>query len=600
MICAAVFIAQSNIVSAEEARERVHDAWRPLPCTHEDGLIAERVGLWRDKRLWHVAESDYLLSGFQTRPGTHAWQGEHAGKWLHSATLAHQQTRDEKLGKKLKETVDKLLAAQLPNGYLGTYAERKRFYMVPGDKNSWDVWSHRYNLYGLLTYERFHPDPRIVKACERMADLIIETFGPGKADMTQNGTRLGISTTTVLESMMMLYERTRQERFLKFAEHIVHCSENAAGLRLMGDMLEKKDVSGPGGGKAYQLMANLIGYLLLYQNTGDQRYIDTVRNGWDNITAGHLYTTGGPWSRHMRYNGNRECFALPQDFDPAVAVVETCSTTTWVQLNLHLLQLTGEAKYAAEAERALINAIMGAQAGQGIEWCYYTKANSDQQPFAERINCCASSGPRALEMFSHYMIGTVDGGVSLSSLVPLSATLPEEFGGAKLKVTGNYPFGTQVTIRFKEANGKSFPIEFPEPAGSRLKSAKVNGDEVKTSENNRGFHRITRAWKTGDEINLDIEFLLKSHVEKPKQDVRWVAFTYGPWALAQKIAKGKEVDEPLQGKDIASTPASRWLEPIQSQDTTIPTFRLKNTKIVLEPYYLTGSKTTGPRTYFKF
>ena len=23
----------------------------------------------------------------------------------------------------------------------------------------WDTWTLRYNIYGLLTYERFHPDP---------------------------------------------------------------------------------------------------------------------------------------------------------------------------------------------------------------------------------------------------------------------------------------------------------------------------------------------------------------------------------------------------------------------------------------------------------
>ena len=97
----------------------------------------------------------------------------------------------------------------------------------------------------------------------------------------------------------------------------------------------------------------------------------------------------------MSYNGNRECFALPRDFDPAQADVETCSTTTWIQLNLHLLELTGQARYAAEAERAVFNSLMAAQYGEGIDWCYYTKANQDSRPYATRISCCASSGPRA-------------------------------------------------------------------------------------------------------------------------------------------------------------------------------------------------------------
>ncbi|MHC4521256.1 MAG: beta-L-arabinofuranosidase domain-containing protein, partial [Planctomycetota bacterium] len=362
-VSAAVWLALSNCASAQETREGVHSVWRPLPSAQERGLLAERVELWRQKRLWHMVDSGYLLSGFESRPGSHPWQGEHVGKWLHAATLAYEQTRDEKLGKTLQEIVERLLAAQEPNGYLGTYAEKRRFYAVPTDNRSWDVWSHRYNLHGLLTYERFHPNAHVVKACERMADLLIGTYGEGEADITLNGTRRGISSTTVLESIMLLYERTHDERFLKFAEHIVDCSENAPRLRLMGAMLKKEDVSGPGDGKAYQLMANLLGYLLLYKHTGDNRYLMTVQNGWENIRAHHLYVTGGPWTRKMPYNGNKECFALPQDFDPVDAVVETCSTTTWIQLNLHLLELTGQARYAAAAERAVFNALLAAQYG---------------------------------------------------------------------------------------------------------------------------------------------------------------------------------------------------------------------------------------------
>jgi len=547
-----------------------------------------------------MVDSGYLLSGFESRPGRHPWQGEHVGKWLHAATLAYEETRDEKLGRTLRQTVKRLLAAQEPNGYLGTYAEKNRFYTVPADHRSWDVWSHRYNLYGLLTYERFHPDDRVVRACERMADLVIGTFGEGKADITLNGTRRGISSTTVLESIMMLYERTREERFLEFADRIVECSENSPGLRLMGAMLKKEDVSRPGDGKAYQLMANLLGYLYLYRHTGDERYLKTVQNGWENIKAHHLYVTGGPWSRHMSYNGNKECFALPQDFDPVNAVVETCSTTTWIQLNLHLLELTGLARYAVEAERAVFNSLVAAQYREGIGWSYFTKANTDHLPFRDHITCCASSGPRALEMFSRHLIGEVDGGVSLTSLVPCSAILPEAFGKAKIKVTGNYPFSPRVGIRFEKADDKKFDLEFRDPGDARLTSARINGEDIALSKNNRGFYEIRRAWKTGDEIAIEFEYVFKSHIGTPKDGERWVAFSYGPWAMAQKIEKGAAITQPFAGKDVESKPASEWFEPYPTQQGALPRFRIKGTEILLGPYYCAGRKKTGPRTYFKF
>jgi hypothetical protein len=188
-LAAVVMIGSGFNVAAEDI-----PAWRPLPSSQADGLLAQRVELWRHGRLWHMlaAEDDYLLSGFEKRPGKHPWQGEHVGKWLHAATLAYEQTHEKRLLEALQETVGRLLAAQEPNGYLGTYAEKQRFYMVPADNRRWDTWTHRYNLYGLLTYDRFHSDGRVVEACRKMADLLIEVYGEGKYDLTQYGTRQGI------------------------------------------------------------------------------------------------------------------------------------------------------------------------------------------------------------------------------------------------------------------------------------------------------------------------------------------------------------------------------------------------------------------------
>ena len=86
----------------------------------------------------------------------------------------------------------------------------------------------------------------------------------------------------------------------------------------------------------------------------------------------------------------------------------------------------------------------------------------------------------------------------------------------------------------------------------------------------------------------------------PKGGQRWVAFTYGPWALAQKIKKGAAVAQPFAGKDVPSKAASEWLEPHPTQERAVPGFRIKSTKILLEPFYSAGDRKSGPRTYFKF
>ena len=102
---------------------RVHDAWKQIPGKDVGGILGEMLKVWRENRLWSNIEDPYLLGGFESRPGTHPWQGEHVGKWLHAATLAHQATGDRELLASLQETVQRLLATQQEDGYFGTFGD---------------------------------------------------------------------------------------------------------------------------------------------------------------------------------------------------------------------------------------------------------------------------------------------------------------------------------------------------------------------------------------------------------------------------------------------------------------------------------------------
>src|SRR5678816_965748 len=118
--------------------------------------------------------------------------------------------------------------------------------------------------------------------------LLIDTFGEEMNDITKYGTRQGLSSTTLLESIVMLYERTGDKKYLEFAEQIVTWSEGNPKLRLMDAMLKNESVVNPGDGKAYQLMSNLLGYYRLYRFTGNKKYLETVLNAWKQIKEEHV------------------------------------------------------------------------------------------------------------------------------------------------------------------------------------------------------------------------------------------------------------------------------------------------------------------------
>ncbi len=609
-----------------EDHQVIENMWIPLETLDEGGLVGERVDAWRDKRLWYIAESGYLIDGFEHRPGVHPWQGEHLGKWLHATTLAYRVTGDERIKQEMDTLVERLIATQLPNGYLGTYTEENRFTAVPENMDSkaladdtytsvekeairrhlqsnmggWDTWTHRYNLYGLLTYEHYFPDDRIVEACRKMADLLIDTYGEGKHDLTKYGTRQGISATTLLESIVMLYDRTGEEKYLDFVEHIIEMSEHNPGLRLMDAMLNNESVVYPGDGKGYQLMSNLLGYLRLYEATGREDYLTTVLNGWQEIHDKHLLVTGGPWTRHMSYNGNSECFAFTEAFDPAISHVENCCTVTWMQLNIHLFELTGEARYFQETELSLLNDLYGHQHRDGIDWCYFTAPNDADPQFDPRFSCCASSGPRGLEMFSDHLAGEIGGRLSINSFAPASIALPDEFGGGKLLIGSKYPFGSSTQVTFQTDRSRTYPVEFRLPKSTHLKKVEINGEETDVLENDRGFFELSHRWRKGDVLTVEMQYELELHVQRGEDGQQWIAFTYGPLVLAQDIT-GLPGEEPFEGSGMDPDQPGTILSLLKWSGASNNefVFKIQASGVVLEPYYLTFDRGTGPKTYFK-
>jgi uncharacterized protein len=352
-----------------------------------EGWLGARVDANVRGRL-EVVDTEPLLAGYIKKPGEQSWIGEHVGKWLHAATLAWAYTGDDALRHKLDGVAAQLIAAQEPDGYLGTYVPSQRFGLYPNA--DWDVWSHAYNMIGLLTYYRYTGNEPALAAAKRIADLLMATF-PGKKSILAAGTHDGMAATSVLEPVVELYRLTGDERYLAFARYVVRAYDEPGGPGLVRSLLAKENVSGIADGKAYEMLANLMGLCDLAKVTGDRQMLGAVTNGWSDIVNNRLYLTGTS-STEERFGGNHE---LPNGDDAKIG--ETCVTTTWIQLNLQLLQLTGEAAYGDEIERSLYNHLTAAQNPHGGDWCYYTALEGSKH-YDKGITCCHSSGPRALAL----------------------------------------------------------------------------------------------------------------------------------------------------------------------------------------------------------
>jgi DUF1680 family protein len=230
LVLLVLFISAGKLSAIEN--KPITGVWQPLPLESTFGIMGKRFDLYRNIKVPDLLKSGYLIGGFENRPGVHPWQGEHIGKFIHTVVLDYLITKDPKTKKELDNLVKRLLATQMENGYMGTYHPDVTFMRRPENgtinddvaddleyevieeekpKGGWDVWTFRYNLHGLLFYENYFPNEDVVTACRKMGELLISIYGPGKYNLTKYGSRKGISAAVLLESIVMLYERTGEK-----------------------------------------------------------------------------------------------------------------------------------------------------------------------------------------------------------------------------------------------------------------------------------------------------------------------------------------------------------------------------------------------------
>ena len=316
------------------------------------GFLGLRLDANAANRLAKIDEVR-LLEGFRKRPGRQAWDGEHVGKWLHAATLAWDYTQDARLREKLDRVVGELGKCQLEDGYLGTYLPEQRW-------TEWDVWAHKYDMLGLLTYYRATGNTNALAISRRCADLLCRTFGTGagQRDILKAGWHMGMAPTSVLEPMVLLYRLTGEQKYLDFCRYILASWETPAGPKIVSTLLAAKRVDKVGNAKAYEMLSCLNGALEFYRTTGEKQLLEAALNAWQDIVDKRLYLTGTA-SHHEYFHNDYE---LPNG---NADVGETCVTVTWIQFNAQLLRLTGEARFAEELERAVYNQLLGAQKPDG-------------------------------------------------------------------------------------------------------------------------------------------------------------------------------------------------------------------------------------------
>ena len=542
------------------------------------------------------------------------WYGEHAGKWLVAAAKAVMRSRDPALTVSLRRVADYLVSVQEPDGYLGTYAPERRFMRQQPPKplswngepsvRTWDIWTHAYLILGLVEAHRALGEAAWLDAARRIARLCWRTLTDGGIDINELGNHHGMSATVLLDAAVELHFATGDALPLELARRVLAQAEANPALNLVEKALSSADASEIATGKAYQLLWNYVGLVKLHRATGEARLLQAAQRLWENIRAHHLTLGGGPWGGVA--HRSREVFNPAPVFSPQ-GYVETCSTLAWIQFNRELLRATGEAKYAEEIERSAYNDLLGAQAPDGEDWCYYGFPNG-RRVHTTYWRCCKSSGAMALEELPALAYDVDENGVRVQLYAPgeTHALLPEA-GALVLRQDTGYPFDGAIRLALGLERESRFVLRLRIPTWTETFTVRINGEAIDPRIDAQGFASIERTWHDGDTVDLTLPMVPRLHhaTQRNVQESRapdgsavaqevlhfdYVALTRGPLVYATGLVDGYKLEETLV---LPDAPLAEWLGEVAGDPPTLELRPLHRPPLRYEPWARASGRADG-------
>ena len=481
--------------------------------------------------------------------------------------------RDEALEAKCDEWIDKIAAAQLEDGYINT------FYTLTGLDGRWtDMEKHEMYCAGHMTeaavaYYKATGKRKLLDAAIRMADHMMSIFGPGKRDWVPGHEEIELA-------LVKLSDVTGEKKYLDFAYWLLEergrgkVAYNADSHFDKAYFQDRVPVSRLTDieGHAVRAMYLFCGMADVAAHTGDTGYIAALDRLWEDVVCRNMYITGG-----IGQSANNEGFAEDYFLPNKEAYCETCASVGMVLWNSRMLQFKEDAVYADVLEKAMYNGALAGISLSGDKFFYVNPLESDGTH--HRLSwfgcaCCPSQICRFLPSIGGYVYCTGDNSLWVNLYMGNSLDSKD----AALEMKTAYPDDGSVSIVIERLKAKELRLRIP--GWCKQWSISVNGEET-TPPVEKGYAVLTRKWKKGDTVDLNLRMECEAVKADPrvKEDEGKVAVRRGPLVFCME-----EVDNPDDFDSLKISPEAT-LEYSQG--------RITAGGITLIPYYAWDNRSAG-------
>ncbi|MFK4850034.1 glycoside hydrolase family 127 protein [Microbacterium sp. ZW T6_19] len=521
-----------------------------------DGFWAERQRINGENTLAHIEsrlESEGWLPNFDLAARGELPEGRRGRefsdsevyKYLEAVAWEIFRTDDPALEARLRHVVDRVAAAQEPDGYLNTRFGR------PGQGARWSEldWGHELYCLGHLfqaavARARTRPDADdgLLGIAIRAADLVCREFGPDGRDAICGHAEVEVG-------LAELGRLTGDERYLAQAALFVERHGRGTlpdiefGRVYYQDDVPVREAEALRG---HAVRANYLSSAAVdvAVETADDDLLEALRRQWERTVARRTYITGGQGSHHQD-----EAFGDDYELPPDRAYSETCAGIGSIMFSWRLLLADGDARYADLIERTLFNVVATSPGPDGRSFYYANTLHqrvpaqpADPEATSPRahsslrapwfdVSCCPPNVARTFASLAALTATADDDGVQVHQYAPSSVrtTLPDGTVAA-FEVSTEYPVDGRVRVNIVEDGEWTLTLRVP----SWAHGATVQVGEEDAADAAPGTVSIRRAFRAGDVVHLVLPVAPRVTAPDPRVDaVRGcVAIERGPEVLA--------------------------------------------------------------------
>jgi DUF1680 family protein len=488
--------------------------WAERFAVCRDSMLPHLWRIYTDATISHAFENFRIAAGLDT--GSHAGPPFHDGdfyKLLEGMAAMYAVTHDRRLDSLMDMAIAVIAKSQRPDGYINTAGASSE------DRIGFECYNMGHLMTAACVHYRATGKKTLLEVAIRAADYLAAFYKRSTPQLARNA----ICPSHYM-GIVELYRVTKNPAYLELAQHLINI--RGAADNGTDDNQDRVPFRQQRVAMGHAVRANYLyaGVADVVAETGDDSLRHCLDAIWEDVTQRKMYITGGCGALYdgvspdgISYDPGKiqevhQAYGRDYQLPNETAHNETCANIGNMLWNWRMLLISGDARYADVLEQALYNSVLSGVSLDGDRYFYtnplrmsrafpYTlRWSGGRQEYISLSNCCPPNLARTLAEVGDYAYCVNPTGVYVNL-----------YGGNVLKTESveleevtDYPWDGKVSLTVKKAPAAAFGIFLRIPGWCTEASISVNGKDAGVSVIPGKYAAVSRVWKPGDVITLNM------------------------------------------------------------------------------------------------